>query len=124
MAKTKTGKRKPAALKMIGESDFRGLVKQCEILKNRSGKATSEMGGLISNAVENKHLDKKAFSIFRALKKLGDSDPQKLGTTLTCLDYYRDIGGLDKIVEDNPTLDIERQETKDDNVVKMPQAAE
>ena len=120
MGKTKTRKRKSEP-KQIGVNDFKNLVKQCKALKQRGAKATSEMGGLISNAAEHKNLDKTAFSIFRRLEAMDDT--LKLGTTLACLRFYIDIGGLDERVADAPVLDIEREET-DDKVVRLPTAAE
>lgn len=124
MAKTKTGKgkKKSAALRMIGVSDFRNLVKQCNNLKKKAGSANSEMGGLVSNAAENKYLDKVAFSIFRRLERM---EPQKLGTTLAHLDYYRDIGRLDEKVEDAPEMEMgERTEIKEGGKVIEMRAAE
>ena len=106
MAKRKP-KAKATAAKMIGVNDFKNLVKQCANLKKKAGTSTSEMGGLISNAAEHKHLDKSAFSIFRRLDAM---DPQKLGTTLACFDYYRDIGGLDDKVAEEPVLEMARPE--------------
>lgn len=114
MAKKKS---KEPARRMIGVDDFRKLVKRCNTLKKQAGDAASEMGGLISNASENKHLDKVAFSIFRRLDRM---DVQKLATTLACFDFYRDIGGLDERVEDAPALDIPREEAGEKvNVVQL-----
>ena len=103
-------KQKATGRKMIGVSDFKNLVKQCANLKKKAGASTSEMGGLISNAAENKNLDKVAFAIYRRLDAL---DPQKLGTALAHLDCYRQYGGLDDKVADEPTLEIERTELGD-----------
>ena len=103
-------KQKATGRKMIGVSDFKNLVKQCANLKKKAGASTSEMGGLISNAADVKFLDKTAFSIFRRLDAM---DAQKLGTTLACFDYYRDIGGLDDKIADEPVLEMARPEAGD-----------
>lgn len=91
----------------IGVNDFKNLVRRCGSLKKQGRTLAGEAGEMIKNAIENKNLDRVAFAIFR---KLDDMAVEKLATTLACLDYYIDVGGLQKKIDDQPQLNIARQE--------------
>jgi len=75
------------------EKDFKNLVRKVKVAEGTKNEGVSEMGGIISDAVEKKHLDKRAFSIFRRLDRLDDD---KLAICLAHLDHYRRIGLLDE----------------------------
>jgi hypothetical protein len=113
-------KTKAPKVQQINEKEFKNLLRQCKNLKKKAGDAASEMGGLISNAAEFKHLDKTAFSMYRRLDAM---DTQKLATTIACFDFYRDIGGLDERVKNEPDLGIERPEAGS-NITPIREAAE
>ena len=105
----KSTSRKPmrAKIEQIGTNDFTNLVRRCKSLKTQAQTTSGEMGEMIKNAVENKNLDRVAFGMFRRLEALS---PEKLGTTLACLDYYIEIGKLEDRIADAPPLPIARQE--------------
>lgn len=94
-------------LRMIGERDFTNLVRRCNALKKQNRSISGEMGELVKTAVENKHLDRVAFAMFR---RLNDMAPEKLATTLSCLRYYIDVGKLDEIASEQAEFDIPRPE--------------
>lgn len=102
--------------KMIGAAEFRKLVGRCEVLKEQASISTTEAAELIKEAVEFKFLDRAAFAIYRRLAAM---DNEKLATTLACLDYYIECGGLEKRIQDEPALDIPRQEIGESNVTSI-----
>lgn len=96
--KTKTGgaaSEKPMTSKaqQIGADDLKNLLRRCSSWKKQGSEVTGQIGEAIAKAAENKNLDKKAFSIVRALASMTE---QKRLTTLACLDYYVDVLELDK----------------------------
>ena len=101
------GKKAQPKIQQIATNDFTNLVRRCKSLKKHSHEASGEMGELIKNAVENKYLDRVAFQMFRKLESMED---MKLQTTLACLDFYIDIGGLEDRIAKNLGLDLKRQE--------------
>lgn len=109
-AKSKTGgapAEKPMTSKaqQIGAEDLKNLLRRCSSLKKQGSEVTGQIGELIAKATENKNLDKKAFSMVRALAAMSE---QKRLTTLACLDYYIDVLQLDK--GEQTEADIPRQE--------------
>lgn len=107
-SKTKAPAAKPRSkAAQIGVQDFKNLVRRCANSKKQASEISGEIGNLIKNAVENKNLDRTAFAMFR---KLDAMSVERLATTLACLDYYIDIGELEKKIEKAPTLPIARQE--------------
>lgn len=96
-----------AKAKMIGANDLKNLMRQVEALKKQGQSITGEIGQKISNAVENKHLDRNAFGMIR---KLHNMAPGKLMTTLACFDFYRQVFDLDEQAAEQGELAIPRQE--------------
>lgn len=80
-------------MQAMSEPKFSLLLKQVKAHDGRRIDEGAEVSSLIAKAVKNDHLDKKAFSMFRALDKMEDA---KLATTLAHFDHYRRIGKLDK----------------------------
>jgi hypothetical protein len=73
--------------KAITESEFEKLLKKCSTMQANMDTDRASLGGLISDAVENKHLHKGAFGIFRRLDKMDD---YKRAELLFHLDLYRE----------------------------------
>jgi len=136
MAKKPNGRPKPAhkeaaspavqTIKVIDEGSFKKLVKAVENAEADKNEAVGSIGSLVANAIEKKHLHKKAFSIYRGLKRLSDAH---LALTLSHLDHYREIGGLDERAsrqmelglqpgEGEPEVEVEADDG-DENVVKF-----
>jgi hypothetical protein len=86
----------------ISKRNFDTLIKRVEAAAAEVNELSSELGGVISNAVENQHLHKQAFGILRKIKRVrddkGDAAAQELLFHLdTMLKYegIRDQGALD-----------------------------
>jgi hypothetical protein len=79
----------PAAgpVKVISERDLAALVKKCKTAQAGMDSERATLGSYISDAVENKHLHKGAFGIFRRLEKMDDVKRQEL---LFHFDVYRE----------------------------------
>lgn len=62
-------------------------------VKKSNGSASGEVGKKIADAVENKHLDRKALGIACQLFNMHDSDPEKMALTyFHMLRYFNDLG--------------------------------
>jgi hypothetical protein len=105
--KAKSAAKPTSKAQQINVNDFKNLVRRCTSLKKQASVTSGEIGEMIKNAIEFKNLDRVAFSVFR---KLDSMPAPKLATTLACLDYYIDIGGLQAKIDEQPTLEIARQE--------------
>ena len=73
------------------EKEFTNLCRKVKVAEGTKNEGVSEMGGAISDAVEKKHLDKRAFGIFRRLDRLDDD---KLAICLGHLYQYIAYGKL------------------------------
>ncbi len=125
-AKTATEpKPSPQAIKVIDESSFRKLVKALQNAVAEKDEAVATIGGLISSAVEKKHLHKKAFAMYRGIARLSDAH---LATVLAHFDHYREIGGLDERASKQQEMFARPEvgETEDDetNVVDFDKSME
>ena len=89
-------------IKTITEKDFHALVKKSTSQRAAMDSARAELGGMISDAVQNKFLHKGAFGIFSRLHKM---DPYKRAELLFHLDIYRERGEWDEtdLLEDRQT---------------------
>lgn len=76
-----------AVIPLIKASDLASLLKKCNAAERAMSEERGSLGGLVSDAVEHKHLHKGAFGIFRRLDKMSD---QKRSELLYHLDYYRE----------------------------------
>lgn len=76
-----------ATIKTITEKDFAALLKKVKAAQGSMDTDRASIGGYISDAVENKHLHKGAFGIFRRMDKM---DAYKRAELLFHLDVYRD----------------------------------
>jgi hypothetical protein len=139
MAKKPNGRPKPAreeaaspavqTIKVIDEGSFKKLVKAVENAEADKNEAVGSIGSLVANAIEKKHLHKKAFSIYRGLKRLSDAH---LALTLSHLDHYREIGGLDERASRQMELGLQPgegepedgSEPEGDNVVRFDSQSE
>jgi hypothetical protein len=92
MAKRVTAE-KPAAkaetstVKAISGKDFDSVVKRCRAAQSAMDSERGSLGSIISDAVENKHLHKGAFGVFRRLDKM---DAGKRAELLFNFDLYRE----------------------------------
>ena len=98
-------------LKIISEGQFNTLVRLLRGHESNKNEAVGAIGSAIADAVERKHLDRKAFGIFRTLARMSD---ERLATTLAHLDHYRQIGGLDDRAAQQSQM-FDREET--DNAI-------
>lgn len=100
--KSKGGKDKPAATEKVKPSetllmpntkDVVDLARRCKALQKQGREASGAMGEKIAQAVEDKRLDRKAFSIARGLEAMSD---ERLSITYYHLLRYMDDLGLEK----------------------------
>ena len=79
----------PAAgkVKVISERELAALIKKCKTAQAGMDSERATLGSYISDAVENKHLHKGAFGVFRRLEKM---DPVKRAEMLFHMDIYRE----------------------------------
>lgn len=77
---------------VITQRDFASLLKRCNATEKVMGEGRSSLGGMIADAVEDKHLHKGAFGVFRRLDKMSD---QKRSEFLHHFDYYRGMSNWD-----------------------------
>jgi hypothetical protein len=89
------------------EGKFKALVKQVTAAESDKNESVGRIGSLISQAVEKNHLDKKAFAMFRAMKRMS---PSKYNTTKSHFDHYCEIWGLNELGSAQAEL-VERTET-------------
>jgi hypothetical protein len=78
---------------VISEREFDVLLRKCSSHQSDMDTSRATMGQLISAAVENKHLHKGAFGMFRRLHKM---DPYKRAELLFHLDIYRERAKWDE----------------------------
>ncbi len=77
-------------IRFTSEKDLNGIVRRLKTYEAAKNEAVGEMGQIVSDAVEKKHLHKRAFAIARRLLRLED---QELAITLAHLDQYlEDLG--------------------------------
>ncbi len=94
-------------IKMTDPAAFKKLCSAVHNATADADEARAQIGGLISAAVEKRHLDKKAFAFYRVLNKMSDV---KLATTRAHLLYYLEIGGIDERCERQGQLLADRPE--------------
>lgn len=99
--------------KQIEKKDFQNLHRRRSSLKKQGKEINSSSGALLTDAANDKNLDKPAYAFY---EKLWAMSPQKRLTTLACFDFYREIPHFStgkKLDEDETgqgALDIPRQE--------------
>jgi hypothetical protein len=98
--KSETGTEKA---KQIGVNALKDLVKLTRSTKNDVSEMAGRLGEAIANAVENKHLHRKAF---RAVLAEDRMEPDKLADFYDAQDYYRDILGLIDRANSAPRLSL------------------
>lgn len=89
---------------MISKEDFIKVLKKCKSAESAVAEASGNLGDLISTAVENKNLHKKAFGLTRQCSRM---DPVKLYAFLQAFDAYREYSDLDKLA--GKSLDLEEE---------------
>lgn len=102
MAKQEQGEQ---AFPVPSEEQFKKLVRSVKSNESDKNEAAGAIGQAVNKAIEKNHLDKKAFAIFRQLDRLSD---MKLSTTLSHLEHYCEIGGLNARCEQQGEL-IDRE---------------
>jgi hypothetical protein len=88
--KPKTKKGVPAE-QMTTQPDLLSLLRTMKNRQRSMDEDRGSMGNAVKLAVEKKHLNKRAFAIYRTLERLPDS---RLGPVLRNLLHYVEIGGL------------------------------
>jgi len=82
-------------------------------VKNRTTAASGELGEAIARAVENNHLDRKAFSMVKSLYISFKKDPAKASVVLRNFDVYREALAIDDMLSDELPLEQDEAETDD-----------
>lgn len=77
----------------ISQRKLKILMSDCRKAYKDSREIAGELGNKIRDAVENENLHKKAFAVIRSADRM---EPEKLAEFFDCLDYYRDISGLNE----------------------------
>lgn len=100
--------KKPGALPAgskpaINQKKLRSLLSSARSAQADITEIAGGMGEAIAKAVENDHLDRKAFNMVRALDKL---EPDRLADVLENFEHYLDISGLNERAASAPRLPI------------------
>ncbi len=74
-------------VKVISERDLTALIRKCKTAQAGMDSERATLGSYISDAIENKHLHKGAFGVFRRLEKM---DSVKRAELLFHWDIYRE----------------------------------
>lgn len=96
MAKTKTtsvGAAHKTTILMTPKSTLEDLIKEKRNAKKRTQSISGKLGEIIAKACEDKHLDRKAFSIAAQMDAMDD---ERLHLTYYNLLYYLDALGITK----------------------------
>lgn len=81
---------------MISQNDLKNLLRRCTTDANQIGTINGTLRERIADAVEKKHLDKKAFALLRRLDKMENED---LATFWDNFLAYMDMAGLNERIE-------------------------
>jgi len=109
--------KKPGALPAgskpaINQKKLRSLLSSARSARADISEIAGGMGEAIAKAVENDHLDRKAFNMVRALDKL---EPDRLADVLENFEHYLDISGLNERAASAPRLPIGEGDDGDHN---------
>lgn len=116
-----------AALPVPSTNDVVNLARRCKALKKQGAEVTGQIGEMIAQAVEKKHLDRKAFGMARQLDAMSDD---KLRVTYRhLLKYIDDLGVAKRATAQGDMFEEEDEEGAgepagaeaqgaDDNVVR------
>lgn len=109
--------KKPGALPAgskpaINQKKLRSLLASARSARADISEIAGGMGEAISKAVENDHLDRKAFNIVKSLDKM---EPDRLADVLENLEHYLDISGLNERAASAPRLPIGEEGDGDHN---------
>ena len=112
---------------MISENDLRNLLRRCTTDANQIGTINDTLRERIADAVEKKHLDKKAFALLRRLDKMENED---LATFWDNMLAYMDMAGLSERIESvgklplpEPAEKVETEEPAEGAGVSRPRLA-
>jgi hypothetical protein len=100
----KSDKPTKKAFPMVAKQDLNKLLEQCLIYQNRASTATGNMGELVREYADKKHLHTGAFAIIKRLHRLGNKDRGKLWLLLAHFDDMREKSGLDKLAQEQGQL--------------------
>jgi hypothetical protein len=97
-----------------GVKTLKELLALARTTKNNVAEMAGTLGQAIANAVENKHLHRKAFRSVVAEDRM---EPDKLADFYDHQEYYRDVLGLHERAKNAPRLPMEGEEAE--NVTKL-----
>lgn len=89
---------------MVSRRDLMIALEQCGIQQNRISVAAGNMGELIREYAQKKHLHRGAFADMKKLHRMGHKNPGKLWEYLAHWDDMREKSGLDKLAESQGQL--------------------
>lgn len=95
---------KKKAFPLISRRDLNALLEQCLIFQSRVSTAAGNMGELVRDYAQKKHLHRGAFSSIKGLVRMGHRDPGKLWLHLAHFDDMRAKCGLDKLAQEQGQL--------------------
>lgn len=96
---------------LISERQLKTLLAQTRSTKKEIEALTGDLREKIANAVENQHLDKKAFATLRQLDRM---EPEKLHGYWHTLLVYMDMSGLMKRIESVKPMEFSPPEADDE----------
>jgi hypothetical protein len=105
--------------KFTPATTVKSLATAFDQMQTKSQRARGDYGEQVAEAVEKKHLHKRAWAAVQKERKM---EPGELNEFYAHQDYYREKLGLLELAESAPPLDLEDED--DDNVVEMREAAE
>ena len=131
MAKRKDEETKPeneapeqTSVVLISSKALVAMLKQDDNYKNKIDGLTGELRETIGNAVEKKHLDKKAYALLKKFHRIDSNE--ELARLWDTLQAYMDMAGVMKRIESVPALPLdgekneaEAKETEAGNVTPL-----
>lgn len=101
-AEPETPKPTGPVVQLTSASTIKALLKSGRALKENLDDLTSAHSAEVREAVDKKHLNKKAFQMIKSLDRM---TPEKLAATMEAFDHYYTVSGLEAREKSAPTFD-------------------
>lgn len=99
------------------ERELKALLKKAKDTKRETSELSGTFGQAVANAVENKHLHRKAFNITKGLHQMAD---EKLAETMMHLEHYLEVSGINERVKKVGRLPLGDQADDGDGETERP----
>lgn len=89
-------------VQLTSAATIKSLLKSGRALKENLDDLTSAHAAEVREAVDKKHLNKKAFQMIKSLDRM---TPEKLAATMEAFDHYYEVSGLEARAESAPRFE-------------------